>query len=213
MKAEEMKNQSVSTATLRAQDLLPAFLEAVSQIDELSAEYAQLAVLPFGYIPAHAMEDDEADFWQSEEAQDKVNELSDLLDSVATDGFYFGAHPGDGSDFAFWQTEEEEEEEEEPHVCDAFPQLPGFTTRKACIWQDGINTDFLLSVLLLENDNWERHSESQYKVCWANINASGRIAEYYWSHDFSEPMDAIADFAQRTKGCREYGWGWEAPKG
>ena len=28
--------------------------------------------------------------------------LIDVLDAYAPDGFYFGAHQGDGSDFGFW---------------------------------------------------------------------------------------------------------------
>ena len=63
----------ISEGTLRTQDLLPAFLDAVRQV--APAHYAQLSALPFGYIPAHAMDDDQDEWWASEDAQWKLQEL------------------------------------------------------------------------------------------------------------------------------------------
>ena len=95
---------SLSHGTMRTQDLLPEFLDAIRD----TAEYAQLIAQPFGVIPAHAIDDDLNEWWHSEDASFVVDELFDVLDSYAPDGYYFGAHPGDGSDYGFWVIEEGE---------------------------------------------------------------------------------------------------------
>lgn len=38
-------------------------------------------------------------------------ELVPLLEEYVPDGMYFGAHPGDGSDYGFWRNEDEDEDE------------------------------------------------------------------------------------------------------
>ena len=94
----------VSEATLRVQDLIPAFLSALRERD--SAAYAQVMVN--NAIPAHALEDDEADWWESEDAHFLLEDLFDALNETAEDGEYFGAHEDDGSLFGFWSMNEEE---------------------------------------------------------------------------------------------------------
>tara|TARA_R100001244_G_scaffold73905_1_gene59227 strand:- start:108 stop:434 length:327 start_codon:yes stop_codon:yes gene_type:complete len=42
-----------------------------------------------------------------EDAQFLLDDLFDLLNDLAPEGYYFGAHPGDGSDFGYWTLEEE----------------------------------------------------------------------------------------------------------
>ena len=96
---------SVSHATMRPQDLIPAFLSELSERDPTA--YAQMVVAPFGPVPAHAWDDDDAEWWTSEEAGFVLEELFDALDACAPDGYYFGAHPGDGSDYGYWPIEEE----------------------------------------------------------------------------------------------------------
>ena len=92
----------VSKATLRLQDLIPAFLSALRERDP--AAYAQIMVS--GAIPAHALEDDDADWWQSDDAHFLLDELFDALNETAEEGEFFGAHEGDGSLFGFWSVEE-----------------------------------------------------------------------------------------------------------
>jgi hypothetical protein len=40
------------------------------------------------------------------DAQEIIVELFDALDQLSPEGFYFGSHPGDGSDFNYWDIEE-----------------------------------------------------------------------------------------------------------
>ena len=97
-----MKNESISHGTLRTQDLIPAFLDALKTVAPHAHE--QFMLLPFGPIPAHVRDEgDESDWWVSEEAQDLLSSLFDALDEHAPEGCYFGAHPGNGSDFGFWE--------------------------------------------------------------------------------------------------------------
>ena len=93
-------NQSVIRATLRPQDLIPAFLEVIQE----TPEYLQL----FNAVPSHAREDDDAEWWESEDCGYLLNEtLFDTLNEYAPEGYYFGAHEGDGSDFGYWENIED----------------------------------------------------------------------------------------------------------
>lgn len=76
---KELLNQTISHGTMRPEDLIPKFLEV---LEELNPEAGQEAQSQF------------------------LSELFDLLDQEAPEGFYFGSHPGDGSDYGFWQMEE-----------------------------------------------------------------------------------------------------------
>ena len=89
---------SISHGTMRPQDVLPALLDALAERD--GDAYAQCMNL----IPAHASEDDDAAWW-TEEAPDHIETLFDALNDCAPSGLYFGAHPGDGSDYGFWMSE------------------------------------------------------------------------------------------------------------
>ena len=64
--------------------------------------YTQLCALPFGPVPSHALEDEDAEWWHSEDAGYLLEELTDLLNEHAPAFTYFGAHEGDGADFGFW---------------------------------------------------------------------------------------------------------------
>lgn len=70
--------------------------------------WEQLQTLAHPLPPAHALEDDKDNWWNSDAADDFLQELFDALDRCAPEGHYFGAHPGDGSDFGFWPSEEYE---------------------------------------------------------------------------------------------------------
>ena len=91
---------SISSGTLRSQDLLKSFKE----------EYERLMPFSNRKLMYEAEEMLEA-FNRGEEpehANEVVHEIADLLHEIAEKhGFYFGPTEGDGSDFGFWKEETE----------------------------------------------------------------------------------------------------------
>lgn len=94
---------SISHGTMRPQDVLPSLLDALREKDEDA--HSQCLNL----IPAHAAEDEGAEWW-TEEAPEHIYAIFDSLNDCAPSGLYFGAHPGDGSDYGFWMSEEDASE-------------------------------------------------------------------------------------------------------
>jgi hypothetical protein len=91
---------SVSSGTMRTDDLIPAFLDTVGSLDpdvenRIKAEFA------IGDV-------DDYRTWVEEhptDAQEMLEELFDILGEYAPTGYYFGSHPGDGADYGYWQDE------------------------------------------------------------------------------------------------------------
>lgn len=107
--AERGDTGSVSHGTMRYADLIPAFLNELRTRDP--ARYAALVVSPFGPVPGYVQDEgDDSEWWDSNDAFCLLEELFDALDDAAPDGTYFGAHPGDGSDYGFWPVDIEEDE-------------------------------------------------------------------------------------------------------
>ena len=95
-------NETASRATLRPYDLTHAFLPILQD----TMEYVQLMLsnLP----PNHALDDENDEWWEGDECAFFINEaLFEVLDMYAPDGYYFGPHIGDGSDFGYWKIEDE----------------------------------------------------------------------------------------------------------
>ena len=96
---------SISHGTLRPQDLLEAFLDFHGPVNGPIACVSQTLIL-------------DTQGWLEEEERDEeigselVNEWIDRFNEIAPPYFYFGAHPGDGSDFGFWLSEEWRDEAE-----------------------------------------------------------------------------------------------------
>ena len=104
---------SVSWGTMRSEDLISSFLDALDDLDHVRYEVEVARALVDGVIV-----DDGYGGWVVAEPDDSyadadyVDHLFDVLGEYAPDGAYFGAHPGDGSDYGFWMCEDYEYEEE-----------------------------------------------------------------------------------------------------
>lgn len=88
---------SVSSGTMREEDLVPAFLSVLRELDPKTAETLE-----------KELEEIRKDHdWDSEEISLFLNEtLWDAMDACSPDGWYFGSHPGDGADYGFWPLED-----------------------------------------------------------------------------------------------------------
>lgn len=89
---------SVSSGTMRPEDLLPVLIDTLEvqsplhQADRrLLREIKQAMRAP--------------DYFESDTVSEDVDALFDALNNYAPEGFYFGAHPGDGADYGFWLSE------------------------------------------------------------------------------------------------------------
>ena len=95
---------TVSHGTLRAQDLIPAFLSALDGLRQPipgnieATKYMEYAGGTFDAI----VSDDEDFFWDSEDAQYDVSDLMEALNNNLPPYVYFGTQEGDASDFGFW---------------------------------------------------------------------------------------------------------------
>lgn len=99
-----MFHGTVSTGTQRTRDLLPVLcaeymvysdstppvlVEAEAWLQGESTYYAQYNLADFELCGAEL-----------------VGEMIEALDALAPEGTYFGAHPGDPSDFGWWPSDE-----------------------------------------------------------------------------------------------------------
>jgi hypothetical protein len=99
MKHKRSNIGTVSHGTMKASDLVPAFIyELRAQTPTRRAHLSLCARIEKAI-------DSCADYDLSEDIDFDLEELFDALNEYAPEGFYFGAHPGDGADFGFWLSE------------------------------------------------------------------------------------------------------------
>lgn len=97
--SDELKNVSLSSATMRPEDLIPCFMSALRIIESDNAEV-------MASVEQMEQDMDKDGYFESEDTEFDLDYLFGLLEACAPDGFYFGAHPGDGADYGFWECEE-----------------------------------------------------------------------------------------------------------
>jgi hypothetical protein len=99
---------SVSTGTLRTQDLLPAF---AATLDSLHAHAHQFTLEASMVLESN----------QDGYPEILLTHLTDALQEACPPFVFFGAHPDDGADFGFWPDwealEECEHDGEGEHIC------------------------------------------------------------------------------------------------
>ena len=107
---------SVSSGTMRAEDLIPAFLSELRSQKPLRREHRKLVREITQRMDADythdgcglwncGMNQDAENYFGTEDADYDLESLFDALNEYAPAYFYFGAHCGDGSDFGYWLSE------------------------------------------------------------------------------------------------------------
>lgn len=100
-------NETVIRGTLRNCDLVPAFLSVIRD----TPEYAQMIQTNEWDLKVmfDAGANDSDPRWESETMLYFLDELMHVvLNNYAPEGYYFGSHIGDGSDFGYWEIDEED---------------------------------------------------------------------------------------------------------
>jgi len=106
VEAARRETGTVIHGTLRNEDLIPAFFEELERRDPdardtlLNDWEHMFDPNENGYVLRTDLdntEDQDYFLWEA---------LWGALDRIAPKGYYFGAHPGDGSDFGFWPVED-----------------------------------------------------------------------------------------------------------
>ena len=89
---------SITSGTMRNEDLIPTFLEYV-QDEELKDAIEDR-------IEFSEQDDNSYDYYNCEDSDYDMDSLFNALQEIAGPYFYFGSHPGDGSDYGFWLCED-----------------------------------------------------------------------------------------------------------
>lgn len=89
----------ISHATLREQDLIPSFLWEIEHIKLSRNERKAVHAIR---SRVNAAEDDDSDYWTSDDASYDMETLTNIMDAHTPDYAYFGTLEGDGSCFGVW---------------------------------------------------------------------------------------------------------------
>ena len=113
----EFQLGSISTGTLRPEDLIPAFTYTMGELTHNpisnTSKYPNEAMAKLWDEAIHLIGTDQ--WWtldpEDSGVDDLLNDLTDALDELCPPFVYFGTLEGDGADFGFWPDMDRIEEE------------------------------------------------------------------------------------------------------
>ncbi len=103
---ETLEPGTVSHGTMRNQDVLPKIMSQLFKEDPQRAREIWNGNEKFLEALCDERCGIENSWWDSEEATQMSEELFDIMNEYVPEGHYFGAHPGDGSDYGVWANED-----------------------------------------------------------------------------------------------------------
>jgi len=111
---------SVSTGTLRTEDLLSEFMSTLESMILINGDYFSIPENRDERDKLNNLVGEAQDCWnedgegidpdKEDDAEELVESITSALESFAPPYCYFGSHPGDGADFGFWPSWEQIED-------------------------------------------------------------------------------------------------------
>jgi hypothetical protein len=123
MKLRHSNIGSVSSGTMRPEDLIPTLISELQRQKPLHREHRKL----IREIQDSQRRMKSPAYYENEQASWDLDALFDALDCYSPPYFSFGSHPGDGADFGWWLSECFAEDFDGLKVSDTSEVPRGFT--------------------------------------------------------------------------------------
>lgn len=106
---KDLLNKTVIHGTQQPEHLIPTLIKFLDLVKEkLSFEKRESFVATWTAIDNFlAVVENQENYLTSDQAVEDLETILSWLNELAPDGFYFGPHIGDGSDFGYWAVEED----------------------------------------------------------------------------------------------------------
>lgn len=93
---------TISSATLRTEDLIPAFVSVLEDLQLPRAARNEVRAIDRRASAA----DEDSDYWSGDESAEDLEQLQTIAESVAPDYCYVGSLEGDGAEIGVWPVSE-----------------------------------------------------------------------------------------------------------
>ena len=107
METKTLSIGSISSGTMRDEDLIPIFMDTFAEVDsERAKSYRWANRRAFNFLDDQSVYTDEESDARRELLPEITQELFAILGEYCPPYTYFGSHPGDGADYGVWTSQE-----------------------------------------------------------------------------------------------------------